>query len=69
MDFLKHLCTIFRTTVIAPIIDVISDDTFEYVAASDMTWGGFNWHMNFRWYQAPGRELTRRHNDRTEPMR
>ena len=23
-----------------PIIDVISDETFEYVAASDLTWGG-----------------------------
>lgn len=58
-----------RATVIAPIIDVISDDTFEYVSASDTTWGGFNWHMNFRWYQAPDRELKRRNNDRTEPLR
>lgn len=58
-----------KKTVIAPIIDVISDDSFEYVAASDMTWGGFNWHMNFRWYPAPSRELQRRNNDRTEPMR
>ena len=32
-----------RRTVVCPIIDVISDDTFQYVAASDMTWGGFNW--------------------------
>ncbi|CAK5081539.1 unnamed protein product [Meloidogyne enterolobii] len=37
-----------RTRVVAPIIDVISDDTFEYVTASDTTWGGFNWHLNFR---------------------
>ena len=35
--------------VVCPIIDVISDDTFEYVTASDMTWGGFNWKLNFRW--------------------
>lgn len=33
-----------------PIIDVISDESFEYVTASDMTWGGFNWKLNFRWY-------------------
>lgn len=39
-----------RTTVVCPIIDVISDDTFEYVTASDQTWGGFNWKLNFRWY-------------------
>ena len=38
-----------RTRVVCPIIDVISDETFEYVSASDMTWGGFNWKLNFRW--------------------
>lgn len=38
-----------RTTVVCPIIDVISDETFEYVTASDQTWGGFNWKLNFRW--------------------
>lgn len=38
-----------RTTVVCPIIDVISDDNFEYITASDMTWGGFNWKLNFRW--------------------
>ena len=39
-----------RRTVVCPIIDVISDETFEYVSASDLTWGGFNWKLNFRWY-------------------
>ena len=54
-----------RRRVVCPIIDVISDETFEsvssifsiskslldlrYVSASDMTWGGFNWKLNFRW--------------------
>ena len=37
-----------RKNVVSPIIDVISDETFEYVTASDMTWGGFNWKLNFR---------------------
>ncbi|CAG2104279.1 unnamed protein product, partial [Medioppia subpectinata] len=32
-----------RTRVVCPIIDVISDENFEYIPASDMTWGGFNW--------------------------
>ena len=38
-----------RKSVVCPIIDVISDNNFEYVTASDMTWGGFNWKLNFRW--------------------
>ncbi|GFR01980.1 polypeptide N-acetylgalactosaminyltransferase 5, partial [Trichonephila clavata] len=58
-----------RTRVVCPIIDVISDATFEYVPASDMTWGGFNWKMNFRWYRVPQREVDRRHGDRTLPVR
>lgn len=37
-----------RTRVVCPIIDVISDENFEYIPASDMTYGGFNWKMNFR---------------------
>lgn len=57
-----------RKIVVAPIIDVISDDTFEYVTASDTTWGGFNWHLNFRWYQVPDREMQRRNNDRSSPI-
>lgn len=58
-----------RRTVVCPIIDVISDDTFEYVTASDQTWGGFNWKLNFRWYRVPQREMERRNNDRTAPLR
>jgi polypeptide N-acetylgalactosaminyltransferase len=58
-----------RKTVVCPIIDVISDETFEYVTASDQTWGGFNWKLNFRWYRVPSREMKRRNNDRTAPLR
>lgn len=57
-----------KKRVVCPIIDVISDDTFEYITASDMTWGGFNWKLNFRWYTAPNRELVRRNHDRTLPL-
>uniref|UniRef100_A0A914WY15 Polypeptide N-acetylgalactosaminyltransferase n=1 Tax=Plectus sambesii TaxID=2011161 RepID=A0A914WY15_9BILA len=57
-----------RKRVVAPIIDVISDETFEYVTASDTTWGGFNWHLNFRWYQVPPREMERRQQDRASPI-
>ncbi|KAI1729955.1 glycosyl transferase family 2 domain-containing protein [Ditylenchus destructor] len=57
-----------RKRVAAPIIDVISDETFEYVTASDTTWGGFNWHLNFRWYPVPDREMNRRNWDRSLPI-
>jgi polypeptide N-acetylgalactosaminyltransferase len=58
-----------RTAVVCPIIDVISDETFEYVTGSDMTWGGFNWKLNFRWYPVPQREMERRGGDRSLPLR
>ncbi|NXX30494.1 GLT13 acetylgalactosaminyltransferase, partial [Nicator chloris] len=58
-----------RKAVVCPIIDVISDDTFEYMAGSDMTYGGFNWKLNFRWYPVPPREMERRKGDRTLPVR
>jgi len=63
------LCVCRRRTVVCPIIDVISDDTFEYMAGSDMTYGGFNWKLNFRWYPVPQREMDRRKGDRTLPVR
>ena len=34
-----------------------------------MTWGGFNWKMNFRWYAVPQREIDRRNGDRSLPLR
>ena len=54
-----------RKTVVCPIIDVISDDTFEYMAGSDMTYGGFNWKLHFHWYSIPQREMDRRKGDQT----
>lgn len=63
------MCVCRRRTVVCPIIDVISDDTFEYMAGSDMTYGGFNWKLNFRWYPVPQREMDRRKGDRTLPVR
>ena len=58
-----------RKTAVCPIIDVISDDNFQYITGGDTTWGGFNWRLNFRWYPSPRREMERRGNDRTVPMR
>lgn len=66
---IKTNVCVHRRTVVCPIIDVISDDTFEYMAGSDMTYGGFNWKLNFRWYPVPQREMDRRKGDRTLPVR
>lgn len=57
------------STVVCPIIDVISDETFEFLVGSDMTYGGFNWKLNFRWYPVPKREMDRRGGDRSLPVR
>lgn len=57
-----------RKAVVCPVIDVISDESFEYITASDMTWGGFNWKLNFRWYRVPQREMDRRGGDRSHPL-
>lgn len=66
---IKLYTLFFRRAVVCPIIDVISDETFEYMAGSDMTYGGFNWKLNFRWYPVPQREMDRRKGDRTLPVR
>ena len=63
------LLYLYRKSAVCPIIDVVSDDTFEYIPGGDTTWGGFNWKLNFRWYQAPKRENERRGGDRSIPMR
>ncbi|CAF1312864.1 unnamed protein product, partial [Didymodactylos carnosus] len=56
------------TAVVCPIIDVINDDDFAYLTGSDMTWGGFNWRLNFRWYPVPQREELRRNHDHSLPL-
>lgn len=58
-----------RRAVVCPIIDIISEESFEYVRGSDLTWGGFNWKMNFRWFSVPERETKRRRGDRSLPLR
>nr|CAB3248261.1 polypeptide N-acetylgalactosaminyltransferase 1 [Phallusia mammillata] len=41
-----------RTTVVSPVVDVISSDTFEYTP-SDLMRGGFNWGLHFTWEALP----------------
>ena len=58
-----------RKAIPCPIIDVISDDTFEYLTGSEMTYGGFDNHFIFDWIPVPERENVRRNQDRSLPLR
>ena len=37
-----------RTAVVCPVIDIINDDSFQYVKSFSLHWGGLNWELNFR---------------------
>jgi polypeptide N-acetylgalactosaminyltransferase len=50
------------------VIDVISDDNFEYKSGSEMTYGGFDTSFVFDWIPVPAREDQRR-KDRSLPVR
>lgn len=50
------------TTVVCPVIDVISDSTFEYHYrdSGGVNVGGFDWNLQFSWHAVPERERQRR---------
>ena len=50
------------TNVVCPVIDVISDDTFQYHYrdSSSLNVGGFDWNLQFNWHPVPDRENKRR---------
>eukprot|EP00092_Neocalanus_flemingeri_P039756 GFUD01043295.1.p1 GENE.GFUD01043295.1~~GFUD01043295.1.p1 ORF type:complete len:577 (-),score=160.56 GFUD01043295.1:148-1878(-) len=42
-----------RHAVVSPVIDIISDQTFEYIALTEVSVGGFDWSLNFNWFVRP----------------
>ena len=54
-------------TVVCPVIDIISSDTFEY-QSSPLVRGGFNWGLHFSWESVPSHLLAQRE-DETQPIR
>lgn len=57
------------TTVVCPVIDVISDDTFQihFSKARSVQVGGFHWGLIFNWHAVPQRERNR-HQHPAEPV-
>jgi len=52
-----------KSAVVCPVIDVISDKTFEYHYKGDaaaVSVGGFDWNLQFNWHSVPEREKKRR---------
>ncbi|XP_054739209.1 polypeptide N-acetylgalactosaminyltransferase 3 [Anastrepha obliqua] len=56
-----------RSTVVAPVIDIISDDNFSYTKTYENHWGAFNWQLSFRWYSNK-RSIAPRNGDPTQPI-
>ncbi|CAL4123648.1 unnamed protein product [Meganyctiphanes norvegica] len=57
------------TRVVCPIIDIIHDDSFQYVRSFELHWGAFNWNLHFRWYALGQNEIEGRQKDITVPYR
>lgn len=55
------------TTVVCPVIDIISSDTFDY-QSSPLVRGGFNWGLHFSWEPVPD-HLLAQNDDLTQPIR
>lgn len=59
-----------RKASVVPLIEIISDSTFEFhtTAIESIQVGGFDWNLIFNWHMTPKREMERRTN-KTDPIR
>lgn len=55
-----------RNSVVLPIIDSVSEETFEYLTVGDPTIfqvGGFSWSGHFKWINIQEKEVNSRHSN------
>ncbi|XP_067632156.1 polypeptide N-acetylgalactosaminyltransferase 3 [Eurosta solidaginis] len=67
LEPLLHRVKESRTSVVAPVIDIISDDNFSYTKTFENHWGAFNWQLSFRWFGTK-RRTALRSADPTQPI-
>ncbi len=67
MEPLLERIQLNRSTVVCPVIDVISLDKLEYstLRGPPGVRGGFNWGLQFKWKKIPAYEQMRRGHDET----
>ncbi|KAF7627207.1 Glyco_trans_2-like domain-containing protein [Meloidogyne graminicola] len=58
-----------RTTVVCPVIDIISDQTMEYQIGSAGGIGSFWWSLHYSMTEIPEKEMRRRLNPEIDPLR
>ena len=63
---LSHIST-DHERVVCPVIDIIHEDTFQYVRSLDLHWGAFNWNLHFRWLTLGKRRLNQPKTDLAQP--
>jgi len=52
--------------ILSPIIDIINDETFQYVRSFELHQGGINWELHFRWFSLPANLIAQRIPDPTK---
>ena len=71
LEPLLHRIYLNRTTVVCPVIDVISWEKLEYstIRGPPGVRGGFNWGLQFKWRKIPDYEQKRRGGDETREVK
>ena len=71
LEPLLHRIYLDKSTVVCPVIDVISWEKLEYstIRGPPGVRGGFNWGLQFKWRKIPNYEQKRREGDETREVK